>query len=496
MEWRRRLQTGTPHALRRRRVGEGLGFAAGATKASAAAPARAPRPPLDPSAYESQAAFKRAVALASWADRHQAFSRYLNLRARSPGLAERFLSGVFRSRNAFQIALVDPADGSSPDVEEMLAALRSDLVDRVHNDFAVDQLEQRAQALAVSAIRAEGASSGQPAPRLYSASEVDAVLDNFKTTSSALRGCYAAVSSVVPEGSRVTRALANLSRLCASTSTLWSARQGRKFSVGVFTAQLKWLAEDVYRVLPGSGAARVDPHLRQLCMGPQVSDARESGMPAPPAVGGDLEALAVEVASAAAAEQAPFPRAEKAIALGASQVTSEVPLRVDSALLYPPPFLFLAQRARYSLDSLQASWARRLLGCAIGPALPGEAVLAHCGWHLRLGTKMVERAILARAKLFLLPETHPGASMLRLASATSCPTWASAAQAVMEALDSPIPDVVDWPRAGEQVLGAPLCVATLPRCGGCGALDVDIWHALFACLATATHRAITVSSQF
>ena len=31
--------------------------------------------------------------------------------------------------------------------------------------------------------------------------------------------------------------------------------QGRKFSVGVFNAQLKWLNEEVYRVLPGRCAA-------------------------------------------------------------------------------------------------------------------------------------------------------------------------------------------------------------------------------------------------
>eukprot|EP00959_Pyramimonas_sp_CCMP1952_P086798 1815505-Pyramimonas_sp.AAC.1 len=38
---------------------------------------------------------------------------------------------------------------------------------------------------------------------------------------------------------------------------------GRRFSAGVFNAQLKWLAEEVHRVLPGSCAAWVEPHLRQ-----------------------------------------------------------------------------------------------------------------------------------------------------------------------------------------------------------------------------------------
>eukprot|EP00959_Pyramimonas_sp_CCMP1952_P263785 5516696-Pyramimonas_sp.AAC.1 len=37
---------------------------------------------------------------------------------------------------------------------------------------------------------------------------------------------------------------------------------GRGFSVDASNAQLKWLAEEVYRVLPRSGAAWVEPHLR------------------------------------------------------------------------------------------------------------------------------------------------------------------------------------------------------------------------------------------
>eukprot|EP00959_Pyramimonas_sp_CCMP1952_P232706 4863245-Pyramimonas_sp.AAC.1 len=70
--------------------------------------------------------------------------------------------------------------------------------------------------------------------------------------------------------------------------------QGRIFSVGVFNAQLKWLAEEVYRVLQGSCAAWVDPHLRHHCYGIRVSEPSCDGAPAPPAVGGDREALAVE----------------------------------------------------------------------------------------------------------------------------------------------------------------------------------------------------------
>ena len=194
---------------------------------------------------------------------------------------------------------------------------------------------------------------------------------------------------------------------------------------------------------------------------------------------------------------------------------------------------------------------------------------------------MLERTVLARARLFLLPAEHPGANMLTVASGTSCSTWASAVRAWMCSLDPPLPDVVEWPFAGPpacakaradpaarrlllrsykfyvvrpallkldllsfqratadalpvfrlpfsawlsgppgthwnlldlelgpgswlqfrlwavvrmsgcwplQVLGAPLCVSTLPRCGACGARDVDVWHALFSCSASAELR--------
>ena len=102
------------------------------------------------------------------------------------------------------------------------------------------------------------------------------------------------------------------------------AAQGRRFSVGEFNAQLKWLAEEVCRVLPGSCAAWVEPHLRRHCSGIIVPVPSPTEAPAPPAAGGDFEALAVEVASAAAAEQAPFPGAERALRCGAARIATEV----------------------------------------------------------------------------------------------------------------------------------------------------------------------------
>jgi len=245
----------------------------------------------------------------------------------------------------------------------------------------------------------------------------------------------------------------------------------------------------------------------------------------------------------------------------------------SSSSLTAPAFPLTTCRRRGPADCWDVRPARR------PPA--GPVVIVQCGWHMRLGTKMVERTILARARLFLLPGEHPASNMFEVASSTCCSTWASSVRAWMDSLDPPLPDVVDWPFAGPQacakarsdpaarrlllssykfyvvrpamlkldlpafqkaaaaslpvfclpfsswlsgppglqwnlldlalgpgswlqfrlwavvrmsgcwplqVLGAPLCVPTLPRCGGCGARDVDVWHALFSCPATAALR--------
>eukprot|EP00959_Pyramimonas_sp_CCMP1952_P231675 4842323-Pyramimonas_sp.AAC.1 len=57
---------------------------------------------------------------------------------------------------------------------------------------------------------------------------------------------------------------------------------------------------------------------------------------------------------------------------GPPALSAQVPLRVEAAILYPSPFLLLAQRAEYELNLVQATWARRLLACATGPPVPAE----------------------------------------------------------------------------------------------------------------------------
>ena len=47
---------------------------------------------------------------------------------------------------------------------------------------------------------------------------------------------------------------------------------------------------------------------------------------------------------------------------------AQVPTRVVSALSYPAPLLAATPKAFHALNELQASWARRLLGCGSADA--------------------------------------------------------------------------------------------------------------------------------
>jgi hypothetical protein len=96
---------------------------------------------------------------------------------------------------------------------------------------------------------------------------------------------------------------------------------------------------------------------------------------------------------------------------------AQVPLRVESAILFAAPFLFLAPKAESTLNRLQVAWGRRLLGCQSGPGLKWSIVTAQCGWCLRLGTRMYERTLMTRARILLLSLAHPTSRLLRLADA-------------------------------------------------------------------------------
>eukprot|EP00959_Pyramimonas_sp_CCMP1952_P105927 2214748-Pyramimonas_sp.AAC.1 len=119
-----------------------------------------------------------------------------------------------------------------------------------------------------------------------------------------------------------------------------------------------------------------------------------------------------------------------------------VPARVESAIL-KPAFLFCSARAQWKLNSMQAAWARRLLGCACGPPIPSEVVLAQRDWRLRLGAKMMERIVVAFARAQLQQEGRPARAMLALADGLTASTWARSVCSHMAAFSPPIPRVTE-----------------------------------------------------
>jgi hypothetical protein len=84
-----------------------------------------------------------------------------------------------------------------------------------------------------------------------------------------------------------------------------------------------------------------------------------------------------------------------------------------------------------SLDKLQASWARDILGCRHAYNISWSSLRLLCGWSLRLSSKVVLTAILSLARLQLLTSSHPGHRMLALAMQLPGSGWVSAVLAEM-----------------------------------------------------------------
>ncbi|CAK0904656.1 unnamed protein product, partial [Prorocentrum cordatum] len=124
---------------------------------------------------------------------------------------------------------------------------------------------------------------------------------------------------------------------------------------------------------------------------------------------------------------------------------AQVPARVESVVLYAAPLLAAVPGAESTMNKLQVTWGRRLLGCHKGPPIRHAVVVAQCGWPMRLGTRFLEKALMARARLMVLPGDHPGALMLRAARSLATPTWESAAVALAQRLAPPPQDLEGHP---------------------------------------------------
>ncbi|CAK0864133.1 unnamed protein product, partial [Prorocentrum cordatum] len=133
---------------------------------------------------------------------------------------------------------------------------------------------------------------------------------------------------------------------------------------------------------------------------------------------------------------------------------AQVPPRVEAAVLFACPLLAGVPGAEARFNKLQVGWGRRLLGCHGGPPIKHVVVVAQCGWRMRMGTRFIERALMARARLTVLPPDHPGAIMYRASRALCVPTWLSDAAALASRLPDPPPDLDSHPLFPPEALRA------------------------------------------
>ena len=126
-------------------------------------------------------------------------------------------------------------------------------------------------------------------------------------------------------------------------------------------------------------------------------------------------------------------------------LAAQVSIRIEPGIFYVGSLLAATQRMRHAMDGLQAEWVRRILGCGAGVYISWPLLRAQCGWALRLSSKIIESAVVALARLRLMPPDHPGARMLRLATSSLARTWLTSVRGLMEEQELPsrIPEIRD-----------------------------------------------------
>ena len=125
-------------------------------------------------------------------------------------------------------------------------------------------------------------------------------------------------------------------------------------------------------------------------------------------------------------------------------LASQVPLRVEPGALFGAAVLAGAPGIETTLNGMQNKWARAVLGCRRGPGLNWALCLAQLGWEMRLGTVMLEQAIMARARLLVLPAAHPATAVREAAMCSLAPSWwQRVGQLMVKMPGGPIRDITD-----------------------------------------------------
>ena len=146
---------------------------------------------------------------------------------------------------------------------------------------------------------------------------------------------------------------------------------------------------------------------------------------------------------------------------------AQIECQLAPKVLYGASFLVGVEGAFTRLNRLQADWARFLLCHKFTAPINGFRAMAQCGWIRRLGTTMIERAIMARVRVALLPEDHPAVFMLHLADHIPAITWNSSLRSTLLdlGLKDSIPDISQLPDLldNDAIIAARLCSAARKR---------------------------------
>ena len=101
---------------------------------------------------------------------------------------------------------------------------------------------------------------------------------------------------------------------------------------------------------------------------------------------------------------------------------SEIPSHIEPVALYGIELRVLVPNAERGLNQMQVGWAKALLGISDCRQGLWPILVCECGWTCRLGTVMLVRAIMLKARIQLLQATHPASQLLLIASASDAHT--------------------------------------------------------------------------
>ena len=111
----------------------------------------------------------------------------------------------------------------------------------------------------------------------------------------------------------------------------------------------------------------------------------------------------------------------ESLGLPIPSVASLIPNRVVTNTLYGVEFLIGIADAEGLLNRMQVTWAMHVLGISATRAGSTSLLLAACGWEQRLGTTTLQRALLLKARVCMLPYDHLARRLLQYASDSPLP---------------------------------------------------------------------------